>query len=107
MKVVRSLFLGTMIGFCAIMFHNVYPPFGFIASIVLTFMGMNIVSKTFFYLRYQVLASAAWLAVVLFAANPGSGNEILVYGNTYGNLFLVGGFIALILGLVLKKSNFR
>jgi len=99
MKVVRSLFLGTMIGFCAIMFHNVYPPFGFIASIVLTFMGMNIVSKTFFYLRYQVLASAAWLAVVLFAANPGSGNEVLVYGNAYGNIFLLIGFITLVISL--------
>jgi uncharacterized membrane protein YeaQ/YmgE (transglycosylase-associated protein family) len=104
MKVIRSLLLGTIIGFCAIMFHNVYPPFGFIASIVLTFMGMNIVSKTFFYLRYQVLASAAWLAVVLFAGNPGSGNEVLVYGNTYGNLFLVGGFIALLSALILGKS---
>lgn len=100
MKVVRSLFLGTMIGFCAVMFHNVYPPFGFISSIVLTFMGMNIVSKTFFYLRYQVLASAAWLAVALFAGNPGSGNEVLVYGNTYGNIFLITGFITLVISLL-------
>jgi uncharacterized membrane protein YeaQ/YmgE (transglycosylase-associated protein family) len=100
MKVIRSLLLGTIIGFCAIMFHNVYPPFGFIASIVLTFMGMNIVSKTFFYLRYQVLASAAWLAVVLFAGNPGSGNEVLVYGNTYGNIFLITGFITLVISLL-------
>jgi len=49
---------------------------------------MNILSKTFFYLRYQILASAAWLAVVLIAGNPGSGDEILIYGNTYGNIFL-------------------
>ena len=105
MKVIRSLLLGAIIGFCAIMLHNVYPPFGFIGSIVLTFMGMSIASKTFFYLRYQVLASAAWLAVVLFAGNPGSGNEVLVYGNTYGNIFLIVGFITLIISLVRPRRS--
>ena len=105
MKVIRSLLLGTLIGFCAIMLHNVYPPFGFIGSIVLTFMGMNIASKTFFYLRYQVLASAAWLAVVLYAGNPGSGDELLIYGNTYGNIFLIVGFITLIISLVRPRRS--
>ena len=105
MKVIRSLLLGTIIGFCAIMLHNVYPPFGFIGSIVLTFMGMNIASKTFFYLRYQVLASAAWLVVVLYAGNPGSGDELLIYGNTYGNIFLIVGFITLIISLVRPRRS--
>ena len=105
MKVIRSLLLGTIIGFCAIMLHNIYPPFGFIGSIVLTFMGMNIASKTFFYLRYQVLASAAWLAVVLYAGNPGSGDELLIYGNTYGNIFLIVGFITLIISLVRPRRS--
>ena len=105
MKVIRSLVLGTIIGFCAIMLHNVYPPFGFIGSILLTFIGMNIASKTFFYLRYQVLASAAWLSVVLLAGNPGSGDEILIYGNTYGNIFLITGFITLIISLVRPRRS--
>ena len=105
MKVIRSLLLGTLIGFCAIMLHNVYPPFGFIGSILLTFIGMKILSKTFFYLRYQVLASAAWLAVVLIAGNPGSGDEILIYGNTYGNIFLIAGFITLVISLVTPKRS--
>lgn len=100
MKVIRSIILGTLIGFCAIMLHNIYSPFGFIGSILLTFIGMNIVSKTLFYLRYQVLASASWLAIVLFAGNPGSGNEVLVYGNTYGNIFLITGFITLVISLL-------
>jgi len=105
MKVIRSLLLGTLIGFCAIMLHNLYPPFGFIGSILLTFIGMNILSKTFFYLRYQILASAAWLAVVLIAGNPASGDEILIYGNTYGNIFLIAGFIALVISLVTPRRS--
>lgn len=105
MKVIRSLLLGTLIGFCAIMLHNIYPPFGFIGSILLTFIGMNIVSKTFFYLRYQVLASAAWLGVVLFAGNPGVGNELLIYGNTLGDIFLITGFITLVISLVSPRRS--
>ncbi len=66
---------------------------------------MNILSKTFFYLRYQILASAAWLAVVLYAGNPGSGDELLIYGNTYGNIFLIVGFITLMISLVRPRRS--
>ena len=66
---------------------------------------MNVLSKTFFYLRYQVIASAAWLAVVLLAGNPGSGDEILIYGNTYGNIFLIVGFITLMISLVRPRRS--
>jgi hypothetical protein len=66
---------------------------------------MNVLSKTFFYLRYQVIASAAWLAVVLYAGNPGSGDELLIYGNTYGNIFLIVGFITLIISLVRPRRS--
>lgn len=66
---------------------------------------MNILSKTFFYLRYQILASAAWLAVVLYAGNPGSGDELLIYGNTYGNIFLIAGFITLMISLVRPRRS--
>jgi uncharacterized membrane protein len=38
------------------------------------------------------------------AGTLGVGDELLIYGNTYGNLFLVGGFIALLLALILGKS---
>lgn len=105
MKIIRSLLLGILIGFCAIMLHNIYPPLGFIASILITFIGMNIVGKTFFHPRYQVLASVAWLGVVLFAGNPGTGNEVLIYGNTYGNIFLIAGFITLMTSLVKPRRS--
>jgi hypothetical protein len=87
------------------MLHNIYPPFGFIGSILLTIIGMNVLSKTFFNLRYQVIASAAWLAVVLYAGNPGSGDELLIYGNTYGNIFLIVGFITLMISLVRPRRS--
>jgi uncharacterized membrane protein YeaQ/YmgE (transglycosylase-associated protein family) len=107
MKIFQSIIFGAFIGFCATMLHNIYNPYGFIASLLLTYLSVKTIGQTFFYTRYQLFAAISWLLVVVKAGSPGAGNEILIYGNTYGNLFLVGGFIVLILGLITKKSNFR
>ena len=105
MNILKSLFFGSLIGFCSVLLHNFTPPFGFIASLILTFLGVRVVGQRFFYLRYQIYASAAWLAVVVRAGTPGNGDEILVYGNTYGNLFLLCGFIAIVTALVTRRSK--
>ena len=107
MKILKSILFGALIGFCATMLHNLYSPYGFIASLLLTFLGIRVIGQTLFKISYQLIAALAWLLVVLKAGTPGTGDELLVYGNTYGNLFLIGGLIALLLGLFVKKSNFR
>jgi hypothetical protein len=68
---------------------------------------MKVIGQTLFKIGYQLIAALAWLAVVVKAGTPGTGDELLIYGNTYGNLFLLGGLVALLLGLIVKKSNFR
>jgi uncharacterized membrane protein YeaQ/YmgE (transglycosylase-associated protein family) len=107
MKILKSILFGALIGFCATMLHNLYSPYGFIASLILTFLGIRVIGQTLFKVSYQLIAALAWLVVVLKAGTPGTGDELLIYGNTYGNLFLIGGLFALLLGLVVKKSNFR
>jgi uncharacterized membrane protein YeaQ/YmgE (transglycosylase-associated protein family) len=107
MKTIKSIIFGAFIGFCATMLHNLYSPYGFIASLLLTFLGIRVIGQTLFKISYQLTAALAWLLVVLKAGTPGTGDELLIYGNTYGNLFLIGGLIALFLGLFVKKSNFR
>jgi uncharacterized membrane protein YeaQ/YmgE (transglycosylase-associated protein family) len=107
MKTIKSIIFGAFIGFCATMLHNLYSPYGFIASLFLTFLGIRVIGQTLFKISYQLIAALAWLLVVLKAGTPGTGDELLIYGNTYGNLFLIGGLIALFLGLFVKKSNFR
>jgi len=107
MKILKSILFGALIGFCATMLHNLYSPYGFIASLILTFLGIRVIGQTLFKVSYQLIAALAWLVVVLKAGTPGIGDELLIYGNTYGNLFLIGGLFALLLGLVVKKSNFR
>ena len=105
MTFLKALFFGALIGFCGVLLHNFTPPFGYITSLILTFLGIKVVGQRFFYLRYQIYAAASWLAVVIRAGTPGNGDEILVYGNTYGNLFLLGGFIAIITALITTRSK--
>jgi len=107
MNVIKSIVFGALIGFTATMLHNFYSPYGYVASLVLTFLGMKVIGQTLFKIGYQLIAALAWLAVVVKAGTPGAGDELLIYGNTYGNLFLLGGLVALLLGLIVKKSNFR
>jgi hypothetical protein len=105
MNFFKALCFGALIGFCTVLLHNFAPPFGFLTSLILTFLGIKVVGQRFFYIRYQIYAAAAWLAVVVRAATPGNGDEILVYGNTYGNLFLLGGFVATITALITTRSK--
>lgn len=105
MKIIESALFGVIIGFCATLLHNFAPPFGFIAALILTFFGIRAVGQSFFYLRYQVIAAATWLAVVIRAGTPGLGDEILIYGNTYGNLFLLCGFVTAVASLIKLPSR--
>jgi hypothetical protein len=57
--------------------------------------------------RYQVFTSLAWLLVVIRAGSIGFADEILIYGNTSGSIFLLGGFLALLLGLISKRTFSR
>jgi len=107
MKILKSILFGALIGFCATMLHNLYSPYGFIASLILTFLGIRVIGQTLFKVSYQLIAALAWLVVVVKAGTPGTGDELLIYGNTYGNLFLIGGLFALLIGLLVKKSNSR
>ena len=107
MNTIKSIIFGALIGFCATMLHNLYTPYGFIASLILTFLGIRVIGQTLFKVSYQIITALAWLVVVVKAGTPGTGDELLIYGNTYGNLFLIGGLIELLLGLFVKKSNFR
>jgi hypothetical protein len=107
MNLLKSIFFGALVGFGSVMLHNFASPFGLVASFILTYLGIRIIKDKFFYMRYQILASAAWLGVVIAAGTPGAGDEILIIGNTNGNLFLVGGFLSIIFALVKSRSRYR
>jgi predicted outer membrane lipoprotein len=95
MNIFKSIGMGLIVGFSSVLLHNLYSPFGIIAALLLTFVGVRATGQLFFFRRYQVIFSLAWLLVVIRA---------LVYGNTPGNIFLLGGLVVLLLGLITPKS---
>ena len=107
MNLIQSAFFGVLIGFCGTMLHNFSQPIGFIISLILTYLGFKVVGQKFIYLRYQVIAAASWLALVIRASTPWSGDEILITGNTLGNLFLLGGFTTIIISMFKNRSRFN
>ena len=106
MKLMQSALFGALLGFCGTMLHNFNQPIGLILSLILTYIGFKVVGQKFIYLRYQVIAAASWLALVIRASTPWSGDEILITGNTFGNLFLLGGFTAIIISMFKSRSKF-
>jgi len=107
MKFLKSVFLGLLVGFCATLLHNIFPPFGLIGAIILTYLGVKVSEQIYIFKRYQIYTSLAWLLVVVRAGSIGFADELLIYGNTTGNVFMVGGFLALLFGLFSKTSFTR
>ena len=107
MKFLKSVFLGLLVGFSATLLHNIFPPFGLIGAIILTYLGVKVSEQIFIFKRYQIYTSLAWLLVVVRAGSIGFADELLIHGNTTGNVFMVGGFLALLFGFFSKTSFTR
>jgi len=105
-KLIQSALFGALLGFCGTMLHNFNQPIGLILSLILTYIGFKVVGQKFIYLRYQVIAAASWLALVIRASTPWSGDEVLITGNTFGNLFLLGGFTTIIISMFKSRWKF-
>jgi uncharacterized membrane protein YeaQ/YmgE (transglycosylase-associated protein family) len=105
MKIFKAISIGLIVGFSATLLHNIYPPVGLIAALILTYLGVKVSGELFYTRKYQILTSLAWLIVVFRAGSPGFSDEILIYGNLAGNIFLVFGFLTLLIGIILNRSR--
>jgi hypothetical protein len=109
MRYLNSLIFGAFVGFTATILHNAWQPAGLVAALLVTFLGIKLLGIKYYYRRFKVLASISWIAVAVRASTLGLGDELLIYANTYGNLFLLLGFVTLVITVLLPKaasSNF-
>ena len=104
MRYLYSIIFGSFVGFTAVILHNAWQPVGFVLSIILTYLGIKLLGIKYYFRRFKVIAASSWLFIVLRAGNPGLGDELLIYGNTYGNLFLMIGFVAAVIAVVTPRS---
>ena len=105
MRYLYSILFGAFLGFTSTILHNAWQPIGFVLALFLTYLGIKLLGIKFFYRRFKLLAALAWLFVVIRAGSPGLGDELLIYGNFYGNQFLVFGFIAAVIAVITPRST--
>jgi len=104
MRYLYSIFFGAFLGFTATIMHNSWQPVGFLLALLVTYLGIKLLGVKFYFRRFKIIAAIAWLLVVIRAGTPGLGDELLIYGNSYGNQFLLFGFIAAFIAVVTPKS---
>ena len=99
MKWIASLVGGAVIGVAAVLLHNVFVPVGTLIALVGSGAGILWIGKYFGKKKYKAFAGVGWLSIVIRAASPGIGGEILVEGNFVGNALIVGGILFLLIAL--------
>jgi hypothetical protein len=104
MRIFKAILQGAFIGVAGVLLHNSWKPFGLIAGLILTYLGFEFVRSSLFWRRYQLIAVLCWNFVVIRAGTIGQGEELLIYSNTYGNLFLIFGFLIAVIS-IFRKSN--
>ena len=105
MRYLYSVIFGAFLGFTSTILHNAWQPFGFLLSLIFIFLGVRLLGIKFYYRKYKVIAAIGWLLVVLRAGTPGLGDELLIYGNTYGIQFLLFGFVTAFLAVITPRST--
>lgn len=99
-RLLLAMGAGVVLGFSTLVIHNAWPPVGLIFALVETAVGIYLVGSITGSRWLKLPAALGWLAIVLRAGTHGVSFEILVMGNTTGNIFLLAGIsILVIVGL--------
>ncbi|MEI8065873.1 MAG: hypothetical protein WCH42_00900 [Actinomycetes bacterium] len=88
---------GVVLGFSTLVIHNAWPPVGLIFALLETAVGIYLVGSISGSRWLKLPAALGWLAIVLRAGTHGVSFEILVMGNTTGNIFLLAGISLLVI----------
>lgn len=101
-KPLLALVYGAIVGFIGVVLHNAWSPFGLAFALVETATGICLAGRYWGRRRYAFFAAIGWVALVTRAASHGVSYELLIYGNTNGEIFFYGGTIATLLALAFK-----
>ena len=79
--------------------HNFLPPIGFLLALLITFMGIRLVGQKYVARSAKIWAALGWFLIFYRAALSGTSYELLIYGDTLGNLYLFTGFATLLIAV--------
>lgn len=97
MKFFISLIYGAGAGVIATLLHQSLPPFGVLASLLVTYLSIWSIGRRYGKRTLKWTAATGWFVVVLRASTFGAGQELLVQGDAVGSaLLLIGTLTALV-----------
>lgn len=99
-----STLFGIAIGISGVLLHNAYRPFGLAASLIALILGGYLVRESRRSRLHSWLYLAGWLLMVVRGSTVGNGGELLIEANSYGNLFVFGGFALILIFTIRSKK---
>jgi hypothetical protein len=101
MRFIYSILLGSALGAGSVFLHGSLKPLGLFLSLAATCAGVWSIGRIWGGRNLRIIASFAWLLVVLRAGFPGVSDEYLIEGTAVGVSLINGGFLILLLAVLL------
>jgi hypothetical protein len=101
----RSALFGALIALAGTFLHNSYQPVGLIVSLVALVWSLYLVGQMYKGRSHLFAFSLAWIAVIIRGSMIGNGNELLIEGNSYGNLFAFGGSLTIAVMIIIARYD--
>ena len=101
MPFIYAVIFGGDLGIGSVFLHASLPPFGLLLSFTATCAGIWSIGRMWGGRSLRIIASCVWMAVVLRAGFPGASNEYLIEGTAIGISLINGGFLILLLAILL------
>lgn len=101
MPLVYSVLFGATLGIGSVFMHASLPPYGLFFALTATCTGIWSIGRIWGGRKLRVIASLIWMGIVLRAGFPGVSQEHLVEGSAIGISLINGGFLILLLAVLL------
>jgi len=104
MRALLALLFGAAVGVAGTFLHNGYSPIGLIVALVAVGLGSYLVREMYRTRLHSLLFALGWIFVIVRASTLGNGGEILIQSNGYGNIFVLGGALTLLIAALRFRS---
>ena len=103
MRYLFALLGGAASAVIAILLHQSVPPFGVIASLIVTYSAIWLVGRLYAGRSFKSVAALGWIVVLLRGSTFGEGQELLVQGDGVGSTLLLLGTLVVLLAVASRS----
>ncbi|HLR55196.1 MAG TPA: DUF6113 family protein [Actinomycetales bacterium] len=101
-----GVLLGILVGALGTTLHRSAPPWGLILAIVAT-AALSVAARSLMSWAGLISAVVGWAIAVQWLALEGPAGDVLIAGDGLGYGWLLGGILALFVGLLLPATFFQ